>query len=53
MASLESFTKDTGRMILRDIIKTINQPDNTLKIQEVKAAAGKEMIMVIWYFVWY
>lgn len=44
MAYLTNFTNDTGKTILRDIIKTVNQTENTEKLSTAKTAAGKEMI---------
>lgn len=44
MSFLSNFTNETGKTILRDIIKTVNQSDNSKKLSEAKSLAGKEMI---------
>lgn len=47
MSYFSNFTSETGRNILGDIIKTCNHPDNSKRLSEAKAAAGKEMIMMM------
>ncbi|XP_055386621.1 protein C10 [Condylostylus longicornis] len=49
MSYLLNFTNDTAKTILIDIIKTVNQPDNSKKLSEAKASAGKEMILMMQY----
>lgn len=44
MSYFSNFTGETGKSILGDIIKTCNQPDNSKRLSEAKALAGKEMI---------
>lgn len=47
MSYFSSFTSETGKTILGDIIKTCNHPDNSKRLSEAKASAGKEMIMMM------
>lgn len=47
MSYLSNFTIETGRNILIEIIKTVNQPDNSKRLSEAKASAGKEMIAMM------
>lgn len=47
MSYFSNFTAETGKSILSDIIKTCNQPDNSKRLSEAKAAAGKEMIAMM------
>lgn len=47
MSYFSNFTGETGKLILGDIIKTCNQPENSKKLSEAKAAAGKEMIQMM------
>lgn len=44
MSYLTNFTNEVGRSILVEIIKTVNQPDNSKRLSEAKASAGKEML---------
>lgn len=43
MSYLTNFTNDTGKAILREIIKTVNQSENTKKLAEAKTSASKEV----------
>lgn len=47
MSYFSNFTSETGKTILGDIIKTCNHPDNSKRLSEAKAAAGKEMLMMM------
>lgn len=47
MSYLTNFTVETGRAILVEIIKTVNQPENSKTISMAKASAGKEMIAMM------
>lgn len=47
MSYLTNFTVETGRTILCEIIKTVNQPENSKTISLAKASAGKEMIAMM------
>ncbi|KAJ6649081.1 Protein C10 [Pseudolycoriella hygida] len=47
MSYLTNFTVETGRAILVEIIKTVNQPENSKTISLAKASAGKEMIAMM------
>lgn len=47
MSYFSNFTGETGKSILGDIIKTCNQPENSKKLSEAKASAGKEMVMMM------
>lgn len=47
MSYFSSFTSETGKTILGDIIKTCNHPDNSKRLSEAKASAGKEMMMMM------
>lgn len=47
MSYFSNFTSETGKTILGDIIKTCNHPDNSKRLSEAKASAGKEMIMMM------
>lgn len=47
MSYLSNFTNETGKTILIEIIKTVNQSENSKRMSEAKAAAGKEMIAMI------
>uniref|UniRef100_A0A7G3AKR7 Protein C10 n=1 Tax=Lutzomyia longipalpis TaxID=7200 RepID=A0A7G3AKR7_LUTLO len=49
MSYLTNFTNETGKSILMDILKTINLAENSQKITEAKAIAGKEMIAMMQY----
>lgn len=40
MAYLQNFTHDTARVILQDIIKTLNAAENAKKIAEAKSASS-------------
>lgn len=44
-----NFTLETGKSILIEIIKTVNQPENSKKLSEAKASAGKEMLLMMQY----
>lgn len=46
-AAAANFTIDTGRAILIEIIQTVNQPENSKRLSEAKAAAGKEMLAMM------
>lgn len=47
MSYLSNFTPETGKSILVEIIKTVNQPENSKTISLAKASAGKEMIAMM------
>ncbi len=47
MSYLTNFTVESGRAILMEIIKTVNQPENSKTISLAKASAGKEMIAMM------
>uniref|UniRef100_A0A0K8TQ90 Protein C10 n=1 Tax=Tabanus bromius TaxID=304241 RepID=A0A0K8TQ90_TABBR len=47
MAYIANFTTDTAKAILNEVIKTVNQPDNSKRLSEAKASAGKEMILMM------
>lgn len=47
MAYLSNFTTETGKAILIEIIKTVNQTENSKKLSEAKASAGKEMLSMM------
>ncbi|CAD7080010.1 unnamed protein product [Hermetia illucens] len=49
MSYLTNFTPETARNILIEIIKTVNQPENSKRLSEAKASAGKEMILMLQY----
>ncbi|XP_073825402.1 protein C10 [Musca autumnalis] len=42
-----TFNNDTAKQILIDIIRTVNQPENSKKLSEAKASAGKEMLLMM------
>lgn len=42
-----TFTSETGRTILIEIIKTVNQPEHSKRLSEAKASAGKEMLAMM------
>jgi hypothetical protein len=44
---MSNFTSETGKTILIDILKTVNQPENAKKLSEAKAMSGKEMIKMM------
>ncbi|XP_075152135.1 protein C10 [Haematobia irritans] len=44
-----NFNNDTAKQILIDIIRTVNQPENSKKLSEAKANAGKEMLLMMQY----
>ncbi|KAL5279338.1 hypothetical protein ACFFRR_003742 [Megaselia abdita] len=47
MAYLNNFNNEAAREILIDIIRTVNQPENSKKLSEAKQSAGKEMIAMM------
>ncbi|XP_053958880.1 protein C10 [Anastrepha obliqua] len=47
MSYLVNFTNDTAKQILIEIIRTVNQPENSKKLSEAKASAGKEMLLMM------
>ena len=47
MSYLLNFTNEIGKSILIDIIKTVNQLDNSKRLSEAKASAGKEMLLMM------
>ena len=47
MSYITTFTNDVGKTILIDILKTVNQSENSKKLSEAKASAGKEMIAMM------
>lgn len=47
MSYLTSFNNESAKQILMDIIRTVNQPENSKKLSEAKASAGKEMILMM------
>lgn len=47
MSYFLNFTVETGKTILGDIIKTCNHSENSKRLSEAKAAAGKEMLMMM------
>lgn len=47
MSSLSNFNSETGKAILIEIIKTVNQPDHSKRLSEAKASAGKEMLAMM------
>lgn len=47
MSSLTNFNSETGKAILIEIIKTVNQPDHSKRLSEAKASAGKEMLAMM------
>lgn len=47
MSYLATFTNEVGRSILIEIIKTVNQMENSKRLSEAKASAGKEMIAMM------
>jgi len=47
MSYLTNFNSDTAKQILMDIIRCVNQPENSKKLSEAKASAGKEMILMM------
>lgn len=49
MSQLNNFSCENGRVILIDILKTVNQTENAKRINEAKAQAGKEMIKIMQY----
>uniref|UniRef100_A0A182NTK5 Protein C10 n=1 Tax=Anopheles dirus TaxID=7168 RepID=A0A182NTK5_9DIPT len=49
MSYLSNFNAETGKTILVDILKTVNQPENSKKLSEAKANSGKEMIKMMQY----
>ena len=44
---MANFTSETGKTILIDILKTVNQPENAKKLSEAKGVSGKEMIKMM------
>lgn len=49
MSQISNFSCENGRVILIDILKTVNQTENAKRINEAKAQAGKEMIKIMQY----
>lgn len=47
MSYFSNFNIETGKTILGDIIKTCNSPDNSKRLSEAKATAGKEMLQMM------
>ncbi|EDW75819.1 protein C10-like [Drosophila tropicalis] len=47
MSYLANFNNDVAKQILMDIIRCVNQPDNSKKLSEAKASAGKEMLLMM------
>lgn len=47
MSYFTNFNNEAGKTILGDIIKTCNHPDNSKRLSEAKAAAGKEMLQMM------
>lgn len=47
MSYLVNFSNDTAKQILIEIIRTVNQPENSKKLSEAKASAGKEMLLMM------
>lgn len=45
--SSANFTSETGRTILIEIIKTVNQPEHSKRLSEAKTSAGKEMLQMM------
>lgn len=44
-----NFTLEMGKSILIEIIRTVNQAENSKKLSEAKASAGKEMLLMMQY----
>jgi len=47
MSYLANFNNESAKQILMDIIRCVNQPENSKKLSEAKASAGKEMILMM------
>lgn len=47
MSYFANFNNETGKLILGEIIKTCNHPDNSKRLSELKASAGKEMLQMM------
>lgn len=47
MSYFANFNNEAGKTILGDIIKTCNHPENSKRLSEAKAAAGKEMLQML------
>lgn len=47
MSYFVNFNNEAGKTILGDIIKTCNHPENSKRLSEAKAAAGKEMLQMM------
>lgn len=47
MSYLINFTVEMAKSILIEIIKTVNQSDNSKRLSEAKASAGKEMLAMM------
>lgn len=47
MSYLANFNNESAKQILMDIIRTVNQPENSKKLSEAKSSAGKEMILMM------
>lgn len=42
-----NFSPENGKTILIEIIRTVNQPENSKILSEAKASAGKEMLLMM------
>jgi hypothetical protein len=47
MAQFQNINNETGKTILIDILKTVNQAENAKKLAEAKHKAGREMIKIL------
>lgn len=47
MSYFANFNNEAGKTILGDIIKTCNHPENSKRLSEAKASAGKEMLQMM------
>lgn len=47
MSYFANFNSETGKLILGEIIKTCNHSDNSKRLSELKASAGKEMLQMM------
>lgn len=47
MSYFANFNSETGKIILGEIIKTCNHSENSKRLSELKASAGKEMLQMM------
>lgn len=47
MSYFTNFNNEAGKTILGDIIKTCNHSENSKRLSEAKAAAGKDMLQMM------